>query len=1158
MKRFNQQTFVKENTLNLFSKIQKQLHIMMFISILAIVGAVTLTGCSGGGGSGTPVGGGGGGSVDQDSYEGSAKVAGTIKLSSLTSSDSAQLDSGAGKKMAGARTKAVDPSTEGVKLYVVGEGGELEDTGISCSLTEDDNGDRSYECDGIKDGINYVVRYVQMTATGDALELKASAYVPDGAFQPEEEVEVTPQSSVITEALVAAVLSATSGAEISDDVVNDIIASVKTAIETLVESGTIQIPSMVVDVEEGAGFDDVIGGKTENEKLDNAAGLVLTDDAVDTELGFIASETEAALFDMSTIDTPEEKEAFIRKVFSDLITDDKGESDSMPDVFFNFFTWLYVNNMTKPAGGLLDSLLGSIIYDAAAVNTNLVTTANLLAALNGDLNDMYALLAIDPASLTAQQKADLADFPPIFRGLFPSSILPVTTTTQLNPPQAIAMVVYMEEVFMPDTVEPQGDLSGSSDDSGQINYDDMEVYDWDDGALFTYLGLEQYITTHQSLFTGVDIFELYLHPGTVWVDNQEKDALMCGTGILDLEAFLGDGDDELAGDSGATVTLTYPKASGGTGTAPMVFISRPGDDHSYWGIDPWGEAEMAAGGSGPVDINPARVFSDFTSGIYTITVVYAGETTIKSFEKKVITGLTGKHVKITTPKGMPYWPGDNATQAELDAFNTAWEVFYAGGGRTNFTANVKANGLAPSFGEEATHAKITVSWKAPEVTLPEGVQMVYDLDIGQSSCDPNGGPCSWTPIWNTWENNKRIFTTSATIPYIFPIQTAQEAQGNPYHLNIGVNFVNKATGEYLGRGGNAHTEFTVGEPVDLNAIFTLKGLNSITISDTTVAPENLRVALVKESYNSTTSTSTRTIVRIADIINENGYNLDVYIGDFLSGTTMNTWFNLVLVEDATGALSSGDSLGFEPTYWPNYSSGNMWFDTWGGVLKIGKDTCTSTGECAHEEIVITGGEIIDGPEFYIGQDVYVPPNPQDVTPVPAATLSQAFTIEGSVETTIDPQPTNPQVVLIEEGYDSTLGTHVQRIISIATGVSPGVSGGTYSLSTTVGAFFDSAGLPTDKWFQVILVDAIDDSDPSNVTNVTLAEGDILGYMPMWWPDWSTGNFGFDTWRGGALWVYTESLAGDVWSKTDVEVDTAGQVITGPSLSNTAYVGSVQN
>ncbi len=1146
MKNFSRQYSTKENTFSIcISHSLMQKYVIIFFSLLTLLCVMTLNGCSGGGGEGIAVGGASGGSTDEDTYAGSAKVAGTIKLSSLTSSDSAQLSSSPSKKMVRARTsKAVDPLTEAVKLFVVGEDGNLEDTGISCSLTGDDV-DRSYSCDNIKDGINYIVRYVQMTESGTALELKANAFVPDGAFRPTEDIEVTPQTSVISEALVAAILSATSGASIDDEIVNDIIDNVKAAIETLVKSGTIQIPSMVIDVEEGSDLEDIIGGETENEKLDNTAGLVLTDDTVDTELGFITSENEAALFDMSIIDTQEEKEDFIRKVFKDLLTDDKGESDDMPEVFFSFFTWLYVNDETVSAGGLLDALLGSITYEATAINTGDVSTANLLTSLNSDLTRMYTLLDIVPSSLTLPQKEELADFPPIFRGLFPESILPVTITTALNPPQSIALVLYMEKVYMPDTVMPT-DLTGTADDGGQINYNDYEVYDWDDIVLFDFLGMPAYVTANPSLFIGIDISRLDLRPGTVWIDNDEQEALMGGIDIMDLAAFASGGDEDLAGDSGATVTLTYPKLSGGTDTIDMVYISRPGDDYSYWGIDPWSEAEMI---SSPT-IDPNRVVSDFTSGSYTVTVIYDGTTTTKSFEKSVITGMTDKYAKIITPRGMPVWPGENATTAEEEAFQTSQELFNANGGRTNFTANVMANGLAPNFGETATHAKITVSWEAPEVTLPEDIKMVYDIDIGQSNCDPNGGPCSWTPIWNTWDDNKRIYSTSVTVPYIFAIQPDTT---NPYHLNIGVNFVNQTTGEYLGRGGSAHTEFTVGQPLDLTKSFNIKGLNSITITDTNVTPSDLRIALIKEVYNSTTSTSTRTVVRIDDIIGENGdgYSLDVFIGDLLSGITTNTWFNLVLVEDATDVLSAGSSLGFEPTYWPNHSSGNMWFDTWGGMLKISKDTCTAAGDCLHEETVITGDEVIEGPEFYIGQETYVPPNPADITPI--SNLSLAFTIDGTVETTIDPPLTNPQVVLIEEEYDSALDFHVQRIISIDTDV----SGGTYSLSTTVGAFYDAAGLPiTDKHFQIVLVDAIDDMTGDPLSE-PLAVGDIIGFIPMWWPDWSTGNFGFDTWRGDALWIYQETVSADIWSRSETAVDSPGMTITGPYLINAAYSGSVQ-
>ncbi|MBU1172377.1 MAG: hypothetical protein KKD44_22700 [Proteobacteria bacterium] len=1157
MKRFPQDHGAKGIALSSFFTLSREFswHFLMmtFISLLMFCSLAILNGCSGGGGGGTTP------AVVDDTpddtpedtgYTGSAKVSGTIKLSYLSSSDSALVDADAAMGRATSihakTSKAVSAETEAVKLYVMGANGELVDTGIACTIEDDGNGDRAYDCDGVKDDVNYIVRYVMLNAaTGKALEMKSQAYVPSGATAPTTTTDVTPRTSVVVKALVDAILSATAGSDIDDAVINSIIQSVKTAIETLVTSGAIQIPSMVVDVGDDTTLADLVGDDTENENLDNTAGLVLADDTVGGELGYISAVTQATKFDLSTVDTPAEKEALIRKVFKDLLTNDKGEADDMPTFFYNFFIWHYVNNMTVTPDQLLQALINSMTYDDSVTPETKaeVTVANALTMFNTFIARVHVLTAKDPLTLNTSEKAELAEIPGVVRGLFPVSFGSATTSTNLITPQGIAMVIFFDEVFMAETVVPaSATVDGTTDDSGQITYDNHNLYEWDDEALFTTLGLATYVSTHSSEFNGIEIFGLYLHPGSVWIEGsgdtpgEEREALMLGTDLMNLSSFVNDAIDmDITDQSGATVTLTYPKASGGTGTVDLVYVTYQ-DGQGNWGVNPWEEARigMAPDSTEPVIIDPTRVISDFTSGTYTINVTLGNVTATKSFTKTVITGMMNKYVKMVSPAGMPIWPGNNASQDEWDAYNAAWSAFERNGGRTNFTANVTDLGTVPGVDETATKAKITLSWQAPVVTLPEGVKMVYDLDIGQGSCDDTG--CSWTQIWNTWDSGKRIYTTSFTIPRLFDIQDAQDALSNPYHLNIRVNFVNQATGEQLGSGGNAHTEFSVGTPIDLANTFTIEG--AITINDDTITPSHLRAALVKETQ--VDNTFTRRIVRIADITGETSYRLEFEIGDFLSTDSVNSWYNLVLIPDEYDSLSDGDLLGInEVTFWPDYTSGGMWFDTWGGILRVKKDTCNAAGDCFYEEKIITGSEAVIGPKFYIGQGFYVAPDPTQLEPVPANVLTQTFTIQGDVDVTnVD----RPVVLLMEEGYSSTSGFYIQTVLRIAT-----IDQGQYSLTAEVGDFYKADGTPTDTHFQIVLVN---DADPADTSMNAVAMGEPLDYLETWWPDWSTGTSGFDTWRGTELHYYKETYddQNTSWSYDEWAIPSQTTTITGPSLS----------
>ena len=352
---------------------EKNGFIVILFIIMMFFFSSFLSGCSGGGGGsdtstvsdGSSGGSSGGGSGDSSGgsssgdYSGLASIEGTIDLSSLSSQDTNILDSASTTSALERVPLAIDTTKEGVKLYVVDANGDLKAlTDIACTLSEDSDGNPKFICDGVKDGVNYIVRYVKLAGNGKALELKDNVFIPEGEKAPKAPPKVSPQTTVIVEALVNAVVVATEGVDLTDEVVNKIIDGVKNTVEALVNTGSIQIPPMVVEVNSSTdNVDSVFGKDTKNEKLESVSGQIIADEKVDGELTVITTTTKLKKYDMSLVTTDQEKKEFIKVVFKELLKNDKGEEERMPSIFYDFFTWLYIRNKTYPAGELLDRLL---------------------------------------------------------------------------------------------------------------------------------------------------------------------------------------------------------------------------------------------------------------------------------------------------------------------------------------------------------------------------------------------------------------------------------------------------------------------------------------------------------------------------------------------------------------------------------------------------------------------------------------------------------------------------------------------------------------------------------------------------------------------------------------------------------------------------------
>ncbi|MGA1795595.1 MAG: hypothetical protein ACMUIL_07025, partial [bacterium] len=56
---------------------------------------------------------------------------------------------------------------------------------------------------------------------------------------------------------------------------------------------------------------------------------------------------------------------------------------------------------------------------------------------------------------------------------------------------------------------------------------------------------------------------------------------------------------------------------------------------------------------------------------------------------------------------------------------------------------------------------------------------------------------------------------------------------------------------------------------------------------------------------------------------------------------------------------------YEPTWGPWWDADyNVWFNTWGGLLRVQTEYRSSSGS-TYTETIVTGGEVITGPEFMV-------------------------------------------------------------------------------------------------------------------------------------------------------------------------------------------------
>jgi len=420
-------------------------------------------------------------------YAGSSQILGQVSLSSLISSDQGAIDDSSGSNLFRRRGRVsryiVNPDTEAVRLYVIGENGELEDTNIDCTCQADPadpNNGIVYTCPEVKDGINYIVKYIKLLGNQKAIEMKANVYVGEG--ETEKSVDVTAQSSTIVESLKTAIWDATMGTGITQEIVNKIITAVEDAIETLVESGAIQIPSMMADIE-GDTIAEVFGEDIENDKLSNTSGTVVSDDSVGTQLDVVKNEIRSEQFDLSDADTNDDKACLIERVFKEMIDDDGG----VPDFMKEFFTDKFIAGTKVTIGDLVDAISAGLHFCVQPPEDLDLTKSGAINAFKTELITLYNLIAKKAeGTITDLELKEFAEYPPVILGLFPvaESIKwsNLDMNTELNIPQAIAVTIFATDVYISDAYDAadiEGDIAVTESDGGIVEYDKEDPFDFD-------------------------------------------------------------------------------------------------------------------------------------------------------------------------------------------------------------------------------------------------------------------------------------------------------------------------------------------------------------------------------------------------------------------------------------------------------------------------------------------------------------------------------------------------------------------------------------------------------------------------------------------------------------------------------------------------------
>lgn len=933
------------------------------------------------------------------SYAGERTITGAVE--STTLSNAAALSPSRSNR---ANSRAVSED-EIVKLYVMDENGELEDTGITCPV---DDTTREYTCLDVAGDNEYIVRYVKNLGGGRVFEMKSSVSVGDTDPLPAE-TSVSKVTTLIVAAITKAVEEAVvSIAGIDAAAVEALVAQVKTAVvqsvNSLISQGLISVPddsSMVTTLDANETFDEFIAEETveENTQLAEDAGAIISDESVTQVVDNTKNEAKVDEYDTLT------NLEIIKAIFNQTSEDEKGDIENwiaefLADNYTHAYTLADLNTKIEFAAGgdtyMLEKLgIANDIPAAVAENINAGISDETMQT---GFEDLIALVIKD--NKTEAEEETVADIPPIIRYVFADGI---SETGFTNIAQALVYVLYAEEVFAKEVTKYYFDTN-SIDIPGDV--EQIRLVEFNPEFLFQDLGMNETVAAQYD-DPEVNYFEL--RTDSFWDQDGQKE-FMTFFAYLSKASWMMDANFTYDADLLESVTLEYPISSTATETKEVLLTkveARKEGGGIGIGYNPWAQCQDATDYCGP-DSTMMDV-TNHVSGDYTVTVVYDGETFTGTFDRFVLKNAMNLSPQLTSPLSRPNWPQElmntdpgafltTEQQAAQDAFHLAEQEFMQA---TNFAGfmSFAPNHDSSGDGTDDSIKDIIIKWDDSEIktaleamTLPENIIPAYELGISlyepdtdgdgnatqaeQEQCWQNWEECN-TEIFNTWWDNRPIRGTS----YMLTQELPENSGEGRYNVNINLVFIDKTTGRQVARGGQSHSEFKVGAVEGLTGEEDIIFNGEVKLQDGATRPSYLRVALIKEqcTYNPDTFThdcnSTTVDIALPDPASGD-YSLRANAQEIRNEFAGNNppHFNIIAFSDANnnnqwnpwkpdmdGTTEIGEDAWWLDTKW-------FWFETW-GEFRVSVDSWDhETGESEHESLrVPTDGSdlAIDGLDINI-------------------------------------------------------------------------------------------------------------------------------------------------------------------------------------------------
>ncbi len=966
--------------------------------------------------------------VTEASATGSARIGGEIDVESLNRS-LAKMSSRSMGSRAQLAARAVDTlSASNFSISFINGKGQLVELTISASdilIHQPSTGNPQFIIEGMGDGINYIIEIMVTIDGGEPIDLKTLAFVPTGETKSEKAV-LDPISTVITEAIKDKVVNSffeTGGDTLAQSYIADLTETLVVSIENaLADNPDLSASDFETAIGSDSGVDDLVAKLLSDEDI--AGDLNKIEDAA-------VADTFAVPEDFATGDEGQEE---ARNIVEELLNNDKdGEGGGAPQFFIDFFGDQYQLGTTKTVNEVIIAIFNGIEFDVEntpqAVLAEL-TPENALAAFTNELLGIY--VAIDEVAvleandnLTEAEENELQNVREdlkginLLLGIFPPERKDewqnLSANSDLSVPQAISIIFFVLDDFL------DGLKSQERNDDGQL--EESDGVDFDPIKLLELYGFNTDDLDQQALYANLEVNWLDLHPGRVWLST-ENDGTGGEVDILNMFTCVDAYPEELFDVT--SVSLTYPTSTG-TQTVDLKTESELYGDNGGGGHDtcytlnPWAEAEVLAQSGNPEYgsddqgglnydaiwrdlVDSGVVVTDFISGDYTLTVAYSKETVNQpdatfTFDRRIITGLSGLFPEFTSPQGFPRFPEGNASPEEYDAFNEAVNNF-------NMTTFATADAAIFTWNEPALLA---------DNPLPEGIIAVYNLDIGRDVCTESEGndynECQWEHVFSSWETGSQIFGTTFELPQegkdkLEPLALTD----TPYQANLNIDFIDENTGEFVGSGGWAQAPFRVGETLDLTQTFNLTG-------NVTGAPDmnyydpdtnepylisQYKVAAVKESCEEDTTAepfvdsyfdeeqgqfvsveyypwicSSETLAISPLTEDGNGghtYTIAPTLQEMM-GNSQNSWIDVRMFIDTQEEGEVGfevidqgteaNNYFGEPQFW---SMSYVNFNSWGGVLRVSRDFCDENNNCNYSEEIVIPGETYDGPDFEVYND----------------------------------------------------------------------------------------------------------------------------------------------------------------------------------------------